>query len=88
MPKKVLTTAPIAPIVQSVPVPTQSSMDTKEDTIANLPTFDFADSNVEDIDTEFEDPQLASEYAKDIYIYMRQLEVCTSVFDSKVFYPV
>ncbi len=72
---------PVVPVAQIAAIPPQSSMDTNQDVISNLPTFDFTASGLEDIDTEFEDPQLASEYAKDIYIYMRQLEV--SFFNSQ-----
>lgn len=34
-------------------------------------------NNVEDIDAEDSDkPQMCSDYAKDIYAYLRELEVC------------
>ncbi len=61
----------LAPVAESVP----SAMDTKEDTVAVTHSLHMGDDGIVDIDTDFEDPQLASEYTKDIYTYMRQLEV-------------
>ena len=37
--------------------------------------FSEFDLHLEDIDADCVDPQLCSEYVKDIYNYMRQLEV-------------
>ena len=48
-------------------------MDTKEDAV-DLLHVDMPDAHVEDIDVD-DDPQLAAEYAKEIYQYMRELEV-------------
>lgn len=37
------------------------------------------ESDIEDVDAaDGEDPQLCSDYVKDIYWYLRKLEVCTS----------
>ncbi|MEE6502940.1 hypothetical protein FKM82_004684, partial [Ascaphus truei] len=73
---------PVAPVFKRRPAPDPSlipmDVSMKEEELCQA--FSDALSNVEDIDVEDgENPQLCSEYVKDIYIYLRKLECQQSV---------
>lgn len=61
-------------VLPSIPEKTASAMDTKEDDVLHSDFFE-GEGEIEDVDKFDEDPQLASEYTKEIYQYMRSLEV-------------
>ncbi|XP_057580975.1 G2/mitotic-specific cyclin-B2 isoform X2 [Hippopotamus amphibius kiboko] len=77
-------TASVKPVQMEVlapkgPSPTAEDSATKEENLCQA----FSDAllcKIEDIDTEdWENPQLCSDYVKDIYQYLRQLEVLQSI---------
>lgn len=77
-------TASVKPVQMDVlapkgPSPTPQDISMKEENLCQA----FSDAllcKIEDIDTEdWENPQLCSDYVKDIYQYLRQLEVLQSI---------
>lgn len=72
-----------APVVPQLPVaavvPVQHDVSMKEEELCQA----FSEALIEDIDEgDSDQPQLCSEYVKDIYAYLRHLEVKVFLFSS------